>query len=666
MPEKKENKTGLLHAVCTALGFYRNPPYIKERMREADVRSAVYLTMIVCLVEVNMLIRYVKNWVLPGKVDSIAEFFHYTSSYWLLLTASILLLIYCRMYMKGKLKNLRSLSSVFILMYFLLGIYFGITTSMHDFARGRMIICFMTMLMYVTVICVWRPYSSLMLIFGFGGGFVYLLNHYTYDKAGNPLQLSEGDYINYVTFLISLIILVVSVYFQRYRDANKSWKLEQISVTDDLTGISNMHKFQTEAKEYMQTSLAEGKHPLYLSFNLENFHTFNDHFDYDGGDQLLIRMAHIIQEEFEGEPVARESGDYFAVLTNTEDPEEHAAHVRKKVRAIYPGETYLDVKVGAYLAKTTTRSPRHALDRARYAMKRLNRNDERFYLEYDEEMRGEYSLKQYVLNHVEEAVQKGYIQVYYQPVISSRDGTLSGCEALARWIDPQMGFLSPGMFIPTLEEGRQIHKLDLCIYELVCRRIRDSLDQGLPVLPVSLNFSRLDFELMDAVGELEKLVEKYRVPKHYLHVEVTESAVTNDVEGLKKAIDRLHAGGYVVWLDDFGSGYSSMNVLKDFDFDLLKIDMEFLRNFHNNENARKIISSIIDLARSLSMLTLAEGVETREAVDFLKEAGCGNLQGYYYGKPMPFEELLRKIQDGTFTLPAADDRCTAPEYSAQC
>ena len=171
-----------------------------------------------------------------------------------------------------------------------------------------------------------------------------------------------------------------------------------------------------------------------------------------------------------------------------------------------------------------------------------------------------------------------------------------------------------------------------------------------------MNFSRLDFELMDAVGELEKLVEKYDIPKEYLHVEITESALTEDVEGLKSAMDRLHRSGYSIWLDDFGSGYSSMNVLKDFRFDLLKIDMEFLKNFSGNENSRKIISTIIELAQKLDMMTLSEGVETQEAVDFLREAGCGRLQGYFYGKPMPYEDIIAKIKDGTYRYAGADVR----------
>ena len=244
-----------------------------------------------------------------------------------------------------------------------------------------------------------------------------------------------------------------------------------------------------------------------------------------------------------------------------------------------------------------------------------------------------------------------YIKVYYQPVVWSNTKELCGCEALARWIDPELGFLSPGDFIPILEECRQIHKLDRNIYEQVCANMHECMQNGLPVVPVSMNFSRLDFELMDPIAELEELVAKYDIPKEYLHVEITESSMSNDVEKLKDQIKEFHDRGYAVWLDDFGSGYSSLNVLKDYKFDLLKIDMMFLKNFSNNDsNAKSIIKSILDLAKELNMMTLSEGVETEDAVNFLQEAGCGRLQGYYYGKPMEYETLIEKIKNGEFVI----------------
>ncbi|MBO6229640.1 MAG: GGDEF domain-containing protein [Ruminiclostridium sp.] len=647
--EKIMEKKGIWGTIRYALGLYRNPRYIEDRLKEADVRSAMFLSAVVAMVEIWMIVRYIVQWVIPGKVESLAEFFHYTSSFWYFFAAAAALFIYCVLYLKNKFRYLNKISRLLIFAFFAIAMYFGVVTSMKDFAKGRMVTCFLTMMMYVTVICVWRPFTSLILTFVCGFGFVYLLNNFTFDKAGEQVVMESGDLVNYITFILIVIILELAVYFQRYGDASKSYKLQLASVTDTVTGIPNMRKFDSDAEKYTEKCLAEGKNPVYLMFDIANFHTYNDRYGYKGGDELLEKVGHIIVEEFAGEPAARDSADLFVALTSSEDPKARAASVRDKVRAEFPSETYLDVKVGAYAPGDSTNEPRLAADRAGYATKQV-RVEECFYREYDEKMNKDHTLRQYVLNNIDEAVKEGYIKVFYQPVMLSEDGTICGCEALARWDDPKIGFLSPGVFIPVLEEGRQIHKLDLCIYEQVCKRLRDCLDKGLPALPASMNFSRLDFELMDAVGELEALVEKYSIPKHHLHVEITESTLTQDVQGLKQAMDRLHKSGYVIWLDDFGSGYSSLNVLKDFDFDLLKIDMEFLKNFNGNENSRKIIGTIIDLAKKLNMETLSEGVETQEAVDFLREAGCGRLQGYFYGKPMPYEDILAKIEDGTYKL----------------
>ena len=648
MNEMGWNKKSLINWIRYFFGFYKNPPEVSQKLKDADVHSAQFLSLIVGFIEIFMLIRYTVKY--GSMCETFGEFMQYTYGYWILLLCCALLFAYSIWYFRGMPEGLRKRSPLFIFLFFVIAIYFGATTSMNDFARGRMITCFLSIIMYCTIIMIKRPFISMLLTIGVAWGFLKILNTYTFDKNGVQVVMNSGDTINYVTFMVSLMILEVSVYFQRYHEAWQSFKLEKSSVTDDLTGIPNMRKFDEAAKTYAAKSIEEGKNPIYLVFDIQHFQTYNDRFSYNGGDELLIELGGILIDVFGKEPVARESGDTFTVLTCANNYVERAARVRDRIRSSHPTETYLDVKVGAYRTKDIGRDPRHAIDRARHALRKLHNNEDEFILEYDETMSKEYSLKQYVLNHVEEAVHKGYIKVYYQPVLWSDDATLAGCEALARWIDPDKGFMSPGVFIPTLEEGRQIHKLDLCIYETVCKRIRECLDKGLPVLPTSLNFSRLDFELMDAVGELDALVQKYNVPREYLHVEITESAVTKNVQDLKNAMKRLHDLGYAIWLDDFGSGYSSMNVLKDLDFDLLKIDMEFLKNFSGNMNSRKIISSVINLAKSLNMRTLCEGVETQEAVDFLREAGCGRLQGYYYGKPMVYEEILDKINDGTYRV----------------
>lgn len=631
-------------------GFYKNPPYIEDRLKEADVRSSIYLTVTVIGMEIWMLVRYVKKYVITGKCATVGIFFKYTYGYWILLGSAILLLIYSSLYMLGKLKVLKRFSRPIIFIYFCVGIYFGINTSLVDFSKGKMIICFLSMSMYMTFIFVVRPYISLILMLVAGNGFIYIIDKYAYDKAGNKISLESGDLINYTTFFITLTVLYITIYYQRYSDAQKAYQLQLAAVRDETTGAPNIFGMEQISEDYTEKLKSEGKTPIYIAFDIKNFKTYNDRYNYDNGDKLLKEMAGIVKRNFPGEPYARHSADKFIVLTSKEGSPEKADKVREDLMKAHSKEKYLDVAAGSYIPVKEEDGPRRAMDYAQYAI-HLRKHKEGFFIsEFDEKCKKTYETRNYVLNNLDTAIREGYIKAFYQPVIDSASGKVCGCEALARWIDPERGMLSPGQFIPVLEESRQIHKLDKCIYEDVLRRLRESMDAKLPVLPVSLNFSRLDFELMDAVEELEKRVEKYNIPKDYVHVEITESALTESEEILHRAVEEFHKRGYVVWLDDFGSGYSSMNVLKDFRFDLLKIDMVFLKGFAGNNNSKSIIKNIIDLANTLNMETLTEGVESEDAVEFLKEAGCKRMQGYYYGKPQPYEELLEKIKDGTYEL----------------
>ncbi|MBQ6400576.1 MAG: EAL domain-containing protein [Clostridia bacterium] len=170
------------------------------------------------------------------------------------------------------------------------------------------------------------------------------------------------------------------------------------------------------------------------------------------------------------------------------------------------------------------------------------------------------------------------------------------------------------------------------------------------MIPVSLNFSRLDFELMDAVGELEALTARYALPKELIHVEVTESALADDSMKLDEALNRVKRSGYALWLDDFGSGYSSLNVLKDYEFDMVKIDMRFLQNLENSEKAKTLLKCVVELADQIHMQTLTEGVETEAQARFLKEIGCSRLQGYLFGRPVPRDALYDRIARGELIL----------------
>jgi len=646
--EEKKGKKGLAKKIAESLGLYKNNAYVAEHLREADIRSTMYMAGVVAVLELYMLIRYMVRWVMSGKVATAAEFFHHTVQYWIFLTAALLMLAYSWFYISGRVRKNKQLSWLWTSGFFAVAIIFGIRTGMVDFSKGKMITAFLTIMLFVTVILVWRPITSLLLMCGFGGIFLFLIDHFSIDQQGNQLKMGEGDRLNYIMYFSSISVLVLSVYHQRYREAVKSDILEKYAITDERTGIPNIRHFCEQSRAFQQ--LNAGKTFAFLSFNVENFRTYNTRYGYEGGNVLLVSIGRLLKEHFPDEPIARQGDDKFAAVCLAEGLAERIHKLHEAFLAEYKGDVYLDLKAGFFISDEMENEPRHALDKARYAAGLLKNKDDCYLREYDEKMAEAYSTRQYILNNIDKAVKDGYIKVFYQPVMWAADSRLCGCEALARWIDPEKGIYSPKQFIPVLEECRQIHKLDRCVYENVCRQMRESMDAGKPVFPVSLNFSRLDFELMDAVKELEALVEKYRIPRHYIHVEITESALSENDTMLHTALDILHEKGYAIWLDDFGSGYSSMNVLKDYSFDLLKIDMVFLKNFGKNPNSKHIIRNIIDLAESLDMKTLAEGVETEDAVEFLRNAGCGRIQGYYYGRPMQYEEIQEKVENGEYKL----------------
>ena len=250
--------------------------------------------------------------------------------------------------------------------------------------------------------------------------------------------------------------------------------------------------------------------------------------------------------------------------------------------------------------------------------------------------------RRYILESFDEALAQGYIQPYYQPVIRTISGRLCSFEALARWVDPALGALGPNEFIPILEEEKLIHRLDSHIIREVCRRLRRSIDRGETPIPVSVNLSRLDFTLCDVFAVVDRHVSDFQLPHDYLYIEITES-ILGEQEGLMHTVvDRFHAAGYQVWMDDFGSGYSSLNMLKDYTFDELKLDMCFLRSF--DERSRRIMTSIVHMAKDIGIHTLAEGVETEEQFVYLRNIGCEKVQGYYFGKPLPYTDALAELK----------------------
>ena len=263
-------------------------------------------------------------------------------------------------------------------------------------------------------------------------------------------------------------------------------------------------------------------------------------------------------------------------------------------------------------------------------------------------------LRDYIINHFQKAMDYRFIQAYYQPVIRTISRHLCSFEALARWIDPEIGMIYPDEFIPVLEEMKWIHLLDACIIRQACSRIRQAIDSAEIPVPISVNLSRLDFLLCDIFPVVDGIAREYQIPHDYLYIEITESVMAEEKDAMLAIVEKFHSAGYQVWMDDFGSGYSSLNVLKEFTFNELKLDMIFLRPW--NPKSQRIATSIIEMAKNINIHTLIEGVETEEQFCYFRNIGCEKVQGYYFGKPMPYEEALEHMRKQGIRTELPQDR----------
>ncbi|MCR5670633.1 MAG: bifunctional diguanylate cyclase/phosphodiesterase [Butyrivibrio sp.] len=411
---------------------------------------------------------------------------------------------------------------------------------------------------------------------------------------------------------------------------------------DELTGLYNLNGVLSELQGHGEYAADADSVIIYL--NVMNFKAYNQKYGFAGGNEFLRGLAQEIERLFPHELIARSSGDQFIILAKSLDDTEitfRLAALRDTVSK-YEKALKMRLKAGIYLANGKEDDPVVMIDRAKMACDEIIKVYDKDYNFYDEGISKRNELRQYVIDNFETAFQQKYFTVYYQKEVRALTCKVCGYEALARWIDPDLGVISPAIFIEVLESVHLINKLDIYIIDRVCSDLRDDLDSGCVVSPVSVNLSQLDFELCDIKAEIDKCREKYDIPVDLLHIEITESAIASGQAFLGDQIKRFRDAGYQVWMDDFGAGYSSLNNLKLYDFDVLKIDMNFLREFETNKKSHVIIGTIVNMAKELGIHTLAEGVETKEQYDFLRRIGCEKLQGYYFGKPTPVSQIDRQ------------------------
>ena len=408
---------------------------------------------------------------------------------------------------------------------------------------------------------------------------------------------------------------------------------------DTLTSLPTMSYFLEMIEAPEHPIHKSGKTPVMISFNLNGMKGYNTRFGLQEGNELLIAFADILKKVYGKDSCSRFGEDRFYVVTTNTAVEENVNRVFDMMAQCNNG-TSLKVRAGIYVDDSDNPSfASLAADRARTACDH-NRDYASHFTYFDEKMKKSLEIRDFVIFNIDNAMALGHIHAYYQPKISTATGKLVGFEVLARWIDPVLGFISPADFIPVLEEFGLTYKLDMFIVEELARDYKRTFNMGFKEIPISFNLSRMDFIVGNPREEIKKLLEEHKISMKYFQVEITESCVMTDPKKMKQEIELFRSSGFEVLMDDFGSGYSSLGTLREFEFDEIKIDMSFMRNF--GEKSKAIISSIVAMAKELGVRTLCEGVETQEQVDFLKEIGCECIQGWFYGKAEPLNIVIEK------------------------
>jgi diguanylate cyclase (GGDEF) domain len=423
----------------------------------------------------------------------------------------------------------------------------------------------------------------------------------------------------------------------------ESWEQEKYKAShDSLTGLLNRDQFYEDVHD-MVNKYHDTTFYLICS-NIKDFKFINEIFGMEKGNQVLIKQAKLMASNPSERTIcARLMNDRFALcLPREEFDEKRVADSVKELQREFSGNSFhLHTYMGVYEIRDRDEAVSIMVDKANIAADTIKNNYDCCVAYYDEHLL-EISIEQRrLLGEFEPALQKGEFVMYLQPQVN-RDGAAKGAEALVRWAHPSRGILTPYAFIDILENAGLIYKLDLYIWEKAAQKLAEWKEKGYGSYHISVNISTKDFYIIDIYETFTGLINKYGIAASNLHLEITETTLMTDFEKNMNIIHKLQNVGFRVEIDDFGSGYSSLNMLKDISADVLKIDMGFLRKSENEVKGQDILESIITLAGKIGMDVITEGVETKKQLDMLTMMGCHEFQGYYFSKPVPVSEFEEK------------------------
>ncbi len=413
---------------------------------------------------------------------------------------------------------------------------------------------------------------------------------------------------------------------------------------DELTGIYNEAHFHEAARQVLEDN--PDTVFVMVCSSVEKFRVFRELFGREKCDEYLMRTAEALKTGLTDFPACRYGrigeADFYLMMPKDMFESRRILDEIDRVTALYNTNNYnLKVKVGVYEITEPSLKMPAICNKALMACDSIKGDYGKRILWFDERIQKEAMLRERYSAELSKAIEHGEIQIYLQPQVD-RAGRVIGAEALARWIHREDGLIPPVQFIPYFESNGRITELDVCIWQQACEKLREWKEKGRDDLHISVNISAKDLYALDIYEHYVALVEEYGIAPHNLKLEITESAIISDLKQHVRLVERLQEAGFEVEMDDFGSAYSSFNMLKDICVDVLKIDMKFLGDTENEERSHIILRSIVDLSKALNMKTIAEGVETAEQLEFLKSVGCDVYQGYYFSKPMSVADFEAK------------------------
>lgn len=460
--------------------------------------------------------------------------------------------------------------------------------------------------------------------------------------SGRTMQ--QMIYLILIYVAVLLIMWVISI-LQAIARADDYKRLQKVAYFDELTGIINRPRFVIDGKKLLKKR--RNRNYALIATDIHKFKIINDFYGEEKANQILCEMAAFLQNECgKGELVCRDQSDIFLLLFLYEEDKQIKERIKiidKKMKGLF-ADVNVKFKFGIYPVQEKAQDICRAINYAEMAKDSITSPDKNIFIlgsSQKDQIRKEKELE----NEMEKALSKREFLMYLQPKYRTDGTKIVGAEALVRWNSKTLGFIAPGEFIPLFEKNGFIMKLDQYMLSAVCSQQKKWIEEGRELVPISVNISRVHLMDPDLVSDIVTTVDFYGVPHEYIELELTESAFFEDKQVLIDTIKQLQQAGFSVSMDDFGSGYSSLNSLKDLPLDVIKLDGEFFRESEDLERSNRIVKNTVELAQHLNMKIVAEGIEKQSQVQFLQEIGCDLIQGFYYAKPMEvtaFEELLYK------------------------